>query len=320
MLIVQKYGGSSLTDREAMRRVAGIIAEDKAAGHSVAVVVSAMGDTTDDLKARADTVSQSPSDREMDALITTGEQQSASLLAMTLNNIGIDAISLTGAQCGIITDGSFGDGIIKLILPFRVEEAIYQGKVPVIAGFQGITAKGDICSLGRGGSDTTAVAIAAALETDKCRIYTDVDGIYTADPRIVPEARKLDRIDFRDMLALSAAGSQVLHPRSVELGMTHGVNIELLSSFTGAPGTTVCRVPEREQPDFSGITKSEHTRQVTLAGKGADAGALSRAVLILGREHIEVESGYITSGAVSVRVTQESLIPALRILHREFLA
>lgn len=320
VLIVQKFGGSSLAAPDGLRRAARIIDGALREGHSVAAVVSAMGDTTDDLKTMAREISSVPAPRELDALLTTGEQQSAALLTMTLGEMGIEAVSLTGFQCGIVTDSSYGSAEIELILPYRCEELLKAGKVPVITGFQGITPRGNITSLGRGGSDTTAVAMAAALSADRCQIYTDVDGIFTADPRLVPEARKLRRIDYRDMLALAAAGSQVLHPRSVELGMNHSVEIQLLSSFSPSEGSLVCHLPVSEQPDYAGITRDREKRLITLAGKAADAEALSRAVIALAEAKIAVEKGYVSPGAVSVRVEDRDLLPALKLLHGVFLA
>ena len=227
MLIVQKFGGSSIADGDRLRRAAGICMRQRLNGNEVVVVVSAMGDTTDLLADRARVLGGKPSPREMDALITTGEQQSAALLVMTMESLGIPAVSLAGWQAGIYTDCRYGDSDIRLIAPVRIREALSRGRVPVVTGFQGVCAAGDITSLGRGGSDTTAVALAAALESDCCEIYTDVDGIYTADPRLIPDAVKLDAIDYRDMLALAEAGSQVLHAKSVELAMANSVVIQI---------------------------------------------------------------------------------------------
>ena len=320
MLIVQKFGGSSIADGDRLRRAAGICMRQRQNGNEVVVVVSAMGDTTDLLADRARGVlGGKHSPREMDALITTGEQQSAALLVMTMESLGIPAVSLAGWQAGIYTDCRYGDSDIRLIAPVRIREALSRGRVPVVTGFQGVCAAGDITSLGRGGSDTTAVALAAALESDCCEIYTDVDGIYTADPRLIPDAVKLGAIDYRDMLALAEAGSQVLHAKSVELAMANSVVIHLLSSFTDAPGSQVRALRDGSRPDFAGITRSRASGEISLAGKAADAAALSRAVLLLAAEGIEVRSGSVGDGRISVLVEEAEQPRAMQLLHREMI-
>lgn len=319
MLIVQKFGGSSIADGDRLRRAAGICMRQRQNGNEVVVVVSAMGDTTDLLADRARVLGAKPSPREMDALITTGEQQSAALLVMTMESLGIPALSLAGWQAGIYTDCRYGDSDIRLIAPVRIREALSRGRVPVVTGFQGVCAAGDITSLGRGGSDTTAVALAAVLESDCCEIYTDVDGIYTADPRLIPDAVKLGAIDYRDMLALAEAGSQVLHAKSVELAMANSVVIHLLSSFTDAPGSQVRALRDGSRPDFAGITRSRASGEISLAGKAADAAALSRAVLLLAAEGIEVLSGSAGSGRISVLVEEAERPRAMQLLHREMI-
>ena len=319
MLIVQKFGGSSIADGDRLRRAAGICMRQRQNGNEVVVVVSAMGDTTDLLADRARELGTKPSPREMDALITTGEQQSAALLVMTMESLGMPAVSLAGWQAGIYTDCRYGDSDIRLIAPVRIREALSRGRVPVVTGFQGVCAAGDITSLGRGGSDTTAVALAAALESDCCEIYTDVDGIYTADPRLIPEAVKLDAIDYRDMLALAEAGSQVLHAKSVELAMANSVVIHLLSSFTDAPGSQVRALRDGSRPDFAGITRSRASGEISLAGKAADAAALSRTVLLLAAEGIEVLSGSVGDGRISVLVKEAEQPRAMQLLHREMI-
>ena len=319
MLIVQKFGGSSIADGDRLRRAAGICMRQRQNGNEVVVVVSAMGDTTDLLADRARELGAKPSPREMDALITTGEQQSAALLVMTMESLGIPAVSLAGWQAGIYTDCRYGDSDIRLIAPVRIREALSRGRVPVVTGFQGVCAAGDITSLGRGGSDTTAVALAAALESDCCEIYTDVDGIYTADPRLIPEAVKLDAIDYRDMLALAEAGSQVLHAKSVELAMANSVVIHLLSSFNDAPGSQVRALRDGSRADFAGITRSRTSGEISLAGKAADAAALSRAVLLLAAEGIEVLSGSVGDGRISVLVGEAEQPRAMQLLHREMI-
>ena len=319
MLIVQKFGGSSIADGDRLRRAAGICMRQRQNGNEVVVVVSAMGDTTDLLADRARELGAKPSPREMDALITTGEQQSAALLVMTMESLGIPAVSLAGWQAGIYTDCRYGDSDIRLIAPVRIREALSRGRVPVVTGFQGVCAAGDITSLGRGGSDTTAVALAAALESDCCEIYTDVDGIYTADPRLIPDAVKLDAIDYRDMLALAEAGSQVLHAKSVELAMANSVVIHLLSSFNDAPGSQVRALRDGSRADFAGITRSRTSGEISLAGKAADAAALSRAVLLLAAEGIEVLSGSVGDGRISVLVGEAEQPRAMQLMHREMI-
>ena len=295
MLIVQKFGGSSIADGDRLRRAAGICMRQRQNGNEVVVVVSAMGDTTDLLADRARVLGGKPSPREMDALITTGEQQSAALLVMTMESLGIPAVSLAGWQAGIYTDCRYGDSDIRLIAPVRIREALGRGRV------------------------TTAVALAAALESDCCEIYTDVDGIYTADPRLIPDAVKLSAIDYRDMLALAGAGSQVLHAKSVELAMANSVVIHLLSSFTDAPGSQVRALRDGSRPDFAGITRSRASGEISLAGKAADAAALSRAVLLLAAEGIEVLSGSVGDGRISVLVEEAEQPHAMQLLHREMI-
>jgi len=319
MLIVQKFGGSSLADSERLRHVARLCLERRQMEQELVVVVSAMGDTTDILNSKARELSGRPPLREMDALMTTGEQQCAALLVMSMEELGLKAVSLTGWQAGILTDCSYGGSDIKFIAPSRIEEELSLGRIPVVTGFQGLCPKGDITTLGRGGSDTTAVALAAALEADACEIYTDVDGIYTADPRIIPEARKLELIDFRDMLALARAGSQVLHPKSVELAMANNVELELLSSFSGRRGTRLRLLKNTQRPDFSGITGRAETGRISIGGKGADAAALSKAVMLLAEQGISVLAGDIAENCISLETERNAFLPAIKVLHREFL-
>ena len=237
-LIVQKYGGSSVADAQKIINVASRIGAVRRSGASVVVVVSAMGDTTDELIELAHTISPEPHAREMDLLLSTGELVSSTLLTMALREQGHEAISLSGPQAGIRTDTSFGRARISRIEPARVKRELDAGRVVVVAGFQGITPEDDVTTLGRGGSDTTAVAIAAALKADRCEIYTDVEGIYTADPRIVPDARKLDEVGYEEMLELASLGAK-MHPRSIELGGVYRVPIYVASSFDDAPGTLI---------------------------------------------------------------------------------
>ena len=237
-IIVQKYGGSSLADAEQIKAVARRIAKSKAQGNQLVAVVSAMGDTTDELLSLANEVSDRPDPREMDVLMSTGELVSCTLMAMALRTMGLRAISLSGAQAGIRTDTSHGKARIAGVDPARIMSELSDGNIVIVAGFQGITEDMDVTTLGRGGSDTTAVAIAAGLEAERCEVYTDVDGIYTADPRLVPEARKIDEIGFEEMLELASYGAK-MNPRSIEFGMVYDMPILVASSFSDAPGTLI---------------------------------------------------------------------------------
>ena len=319
MLIVQKFGGSSLAGTERLRRAAGIAAEARRRGHSVLVVVSAMGDTTDELLDMAHEISSQPPARELDALISTGEQQSAALMAITLESMGLAARSFTGWQAGIITDGSHAEARIEMIAAGELAAALEGGEIAVVSGFQGVSPEGGITTLGRGGSDTTAVALAAALDAERCEIYTDVDGIYTADPRIVSGARRLEEIDFRDMLLLAGAGSQVLHDRSVALALANDVEIRLLSSFEPGRGSRVRLLADAERPDYAGVTRSEARSEITLAGRAAGTATLSELVIALSKSGIPVLSGSSGEGWVTVRVAPAQMIPALELTHTAYL-
>ena len=315
MLIVQKYGGSSLKDPERLRHVARMCKERSASGAELVVVVSAMGSTTDVLTDRAHEMNTAPSARELDALVTTGEQQSAALLVMAMEETGLPAVSLTGWQAGILTDAGYGNSDIRLISPGRIRAELSRGRVPVVTGFQGVCAAGDVTSLGRGGSDTTAVALAAVLEADECEIYTDVDGIYTADPRLLPQARLLTVIDTRDMLALAKAGAKVLHAKSVELALAGNVTIRLLSSFHVCDGSEVRLLPDGARPRFTGLTGNGESGRVTLVGKGADASALSEAVLLLSAAGIRVRDSNFSESALSLYVSPEDQPAAMALVH-----
>lgn len=319
MLIVQKFGGSSLADIERLRRAAGICMDALRMEHRLVVVVSASGDSTDELLELARQISPRPSPRELDALMATGEQRSAALMSMQLESMGAKARSFTGWQAGLLTSAKSGAAKIELIAPERVSAALEQGCAAVVAGFQGISPAGDITTLGRGGSDTTAVALAAALKADRCEIYTDVDGIYTADPRLVTGARRLREVDFRDMLALAQNGSQVLHPESVRLAMANDVEISLLSSFESGAGSRVCFLPDGDRPPIAGVTRNHEDGTITVVGKAADAGTLSRLVLLLGRAGVPVLSGTVGAGQVSVRVAPAQLLPSLELIHAELM-
>lgn len=271
-LIVQKYGGSSVADATAIKRVAKRITETKRAGHDVVVVVSAMGDTTDELIDLANEISPLPPAREMDILLTAGERISMSLLAMAIANLGVEAQSFTGQQAGVITDEVHGKARILDVKASRIRHAIETGHVAIVAGFQGVNPDtNDVTTLGRGGSDTTAVALAAALDADVCEIYTDVDGVFSADPRIVPTARKLDRITYEEMLDMAASGAKVLMLRCVEYARRTGVPIHVRSSFSGREGTLVTDAPiegegQMEQPIISGVAHDRSEAKITVVG------------------------------------------------------
>lgn len=239
MLIVQKYGGTSLGDAEKIRKAARRAAELGTEGHRIVIVVSAQGDTTDLMIEKAAVLNKRRAAREMDAYLAAGEQMSAGLLTMAIGALGCGAVSLTGWQAGIHTDGIHGNARILEIDTGRIRKELEAGKIVVVSGFQGVDADGDITTLGRGGSDTTAVALAAYLQADRCQIFTDVDGIYDRDPRIFADAVRFRRISYEKMMALIENGAQVLHDRSVEFARTYGISVEVLSAFTGAPGTIV---------------------------------------------------------------------------------
>ncbi len=264
-VIVQKYGGTSVGDAERIRAVADRVATAREAGHDVVVVVSAMGDTTDDLLALANRITPQPEPRELDMLLTAGERIAMSLLAIAINARGCRAASYTGSQAGIITDTQHGRARIVEIRPKRIQESLEAGNVVIVAGFQGLSTNFDITTLGRGGSDTTAVALAAALGAEVCEIYTDVLGVFTADPRVVPGARKIDRISHEEMLELAAAGARVLQLRSVEYARRNDVSVHVRSAFVDEPGTWVVEEePNMEQAIVSGVALDQDEAKVTL--------------------------------------------------------
>jgi aspartate kinase len=269
-LIVQKFGGSSVADAQSIKRVATKIAKTKEAGYDVVVTVSAMGDTTDDLIDLAQQVSGQPHAREMDMLLTTGERISMALLAMAIRDLGFDARSFTGSQAGMMTDAQHGRARIVDVTPTRVRQALDEGAIAIVAGFQGFNHDSrDITTLGRGGSDTTAVALAAALEAEVCEIYTDVDGVFSADPRVVSKARKLDRVSYEEMLELAAAGAKVVNIRAVEFARRHGVTLHVRSSFTEESGTWVSAPGEGidvEEPIISGVAGDTSEAKITVVG------------------------------------------------------
>ncbi|MCL5058761.1 MAG: aspartate kinase [Actinobacteria bacterium] len=290
MLIVQKYGGSSVANAERIKRVAGRVAGVKSEGHDVVVVVSAMGDTTDELIDLVNSISDSPAEREMDMILSTGEQVSIGLLAMAVQNHGLGAISMTGPQAGIQTDRVHTKARIKDIQCDRIKEELASGKVVIVAGFQGINRYGDITTLGRGGSDTTAVALAAALNADVCEIYTDVDGVYTTDPRVVRDAKKLDFITYDEMLELAHLGAQVLHPRSVECAKMYNIKLHVRSSFNNNPGTIVKEAGNMEKKLV--VTGVAHDLQVAKFGlfDVPDRPGIAYTIFsALAEEHINVD-------------------------------
>jgi aspartate kinase len=283
---VQKYGGSSVADAEGIKRVAKRIVEAKKNGHQVVVVVSAMGDTTDELIDLAEQVSPMPAGREFDMLLTAGERISMALLAMAIKNLGHEAQSFTGSQAGVITDSVHNKARIIDVTPGRIRTALDEGNIAIVAGFQGVSAdKKDITTLGRGGSDTTAVALAAALDAEVCEIYTDVDGVFTADPRVVKKARKIDWISFEDMLELAASGSKVLLHRCVEYARRYNIPIHVRSSFSGLQGTWVSSQPigdkKVEQAIISGVAHDTSEAKITVVGvpdKPGEAAAIFRTI------------------------------------------
>jgi len=288
-LVVQKYGGSSVADADGIKRVAQRIVATRKAGHSVVVAVSAMGDTTDDLLDLASQVSPVPPGRELDMLLTAGERISMALLAMAIANLGLEARSFTGSQAGVITDSAHGRARIIDVTPGRIQTALDAGAIPIVAGFQGVSQDSkDITTLGRGGTDTTAVALAAALNADVCEIYTDVDGVFTADPRIVPTARRLPRIAYEDMLEMAACGSKVLMVRCVEYARRYGIPIHVRSSFSHREGTWVTAAERQEaeetpmeQAIISGVAHDTNEAKITVVGvpdKVGEAARIFRAV------------------------------------------
>ncbi len=293
-LIVQKYGGSSIADAEGIKRVAARIAASKRAGQQVVVVVSAMGDTTDELIALANQVSPIPNGRELDMLLTAGERISMALLAMAISNLGLEARSFTGSQAGIITTSTHGRARVIDVTPGRIQEAIKEGAIAIVAGFQGISQDTkDITTLGRGGSDTTAVALAVALEADVCEIYTDVDGVFSADPRIVPNARKLKSVTYDEMLELAASGTKVLHLRCVEYARRYELPIHVRSSFSNLAGTWVVKDQPKggvmEQAMISGIAHDKSEAKITIVGVPDRTGIAARIFQAIADADINID-------------------------------
>ena len=307
-LIVQKYGGTSMGSIERIKNVARRVAASKDAGNDVVVVVSAMSGETDKLIKLANGISSSPDDRELDMLVSTGERVSIALLAMALIDMGYKARSFTGRQVGIITDSAHTKARIEKITAERIKEALEEGTIPIVAGFQGIDEKSDVTTLGRGGSDTTAVALAAALKADMCDIYTDVDGVYTSDPNIVPNARKLNKISYEEMLEMASLGAKVLHSRSVEFAAKYNVPLRVLSSFTNNSGTLVTKEDkDMEQEAVSGVTYDKNASKISLIGvpdkpgiAGRIFGTISDANIIVDMIIQNISQGELTDISFTV--------------------
>jgi aspartate kinase len=290
-LIVQKYGGTSVADAERIRNVARRVARRRLQGDDLVVVVSAMGDTTDELIALANQITDAPSERELDVLLSTGEIVSSTLLAMALRQLGVEAMSFSGAQAGIYTDSVYGKARILKIDPHRIEDALKRGQVAIVAGFQGITPETDVATLGRGGSDTTAVALAAALQASQCEIYTDVEGVFTCDPRVEPRARKLRDIGYEEMLELASQGARVMHARAVELGAIYHVPILVASSFADAPGTLIHEGQTVEPTNkVRGISHELGIAKVTVRGVTDQPGIAAALFEPLAAAHVVVDT------------------------------
>lgn len=324
-LIVQKFGGTSVADTDRLRNVAKIITDTYKAGNQVVAVLSAQGDTTDGLIAMAGKVNPNASNREMDMLLSTGEQISVSLCAMAIEALGCPVISLTGWQAGMFTNTVSRNARIKRVDTERIEAELNQRKIVIVTGFQGINRNQDITTLGRGGSDTSAVALAAALDAELCQIYTDVDGVYTADPRTVKGARKLDEVTYNEMLELATLGAQVLHNRSVEMAKKYNVRLEVLSSFTGHPGTKVKGVVKRMEKSYiSSVAKDKNISRIALIGVPNEIGTSFKVFSLLAQNHINVDIilqgiGHEEGKDICFTVAESDLLRAAGLLedHRD---
>lgn len=322
-IVVQKFGGSSVANPERIMRVARRVVDTKAAGKQVVVIVSAMGDSTDDLISLAKQITDKPKGREMDMLLATGEQVSIALLAMAIDKLGHSVLSLTGPQVGILTEHVHGKAKILDVKPERLRQELDAGNIVIVAGFQGATETGEITTLGRGGSDTTAVAIAAALEADVCEIFTDVDGVYTTDPRVVPKARKLNIITHDEMLELASLGAQVLHPRSVELGKEYKVQIHVRSSFNHNPGTLVQEADARMEKELmvSGVAYDLNVAKIGLFDVPDKPGVAHLLFKALADERVNVDM-IIQSAMrnekndIAFTVVQDDLETAVKVVGR----
>ncbi|MFE1076974.1 aspartate kinase [Nocardiopsis alba] len=310
-LIVQKYGGSSVADAEAIKRVAQRIVAQKKAGHDVVVVVSAMGDTTDELLDLAEKVSPMPPARELDMLVTAGERMSMALVAMAIENLGYEARSFTGSQAGVITTSLHGNAKIIDVTPGRIQEAISEGSICIVAGFQGVSQDTkDITSLGRGGSDTTAVALAGALNADACEIYSDVDGVFTADPRVVPTARRIPQVSYEEMLEMAASGTKILHLRCVEYARQYNIPLHVRSSFSQKTGTWIVSEVEEsegmEQPIISGVSHDRSEAKITIVGVPDKVGEAATIFKALADAEINIDMIVQNVSAVSTSRTDIS--------------
>ena len=289
-LIVQKFGGSSVADADKIRNVARIITDTYQKGNRVVAVLSAQGDTTDELIDKAAELNPAASKRELDMLLSTGEQISCALCAMAIEGMGFPVVSLTGWQAGFRTNSGYGNARIKRVQGERIRAELDKRRIVIVTGFQGLNKYDDITTLGRGGSDTSAVAIAAALNADLCQIYTDVDGVYTADPRLVTNAHKLDEITYDEMLELATLGAQVLHNRSVEMAKRYGVNLEVLSSFQNKPGTKVkVVVKTMEKSHISGVAKDKNVARLALVGLEDTPGIAFKIFSLLAKNNVNVD-------------------------------
>jgi aspartate kinase len=319
-LIVQKYGGSSVADAEKMKNVARRAIASREKGNQVVVVVSAMGDTTDDLIDLAHQIAGQPDEREMDLLLSTGEIVSSTLLAMAIKSFGQKAISLSGGQAGIQTDGVHSQARIRAISPRRVKSELESGNIVVVAGFQGVTEAMEVTTLGRGGSDTTAVALAVSLKADMCHIYTDVEGVFTADPRIVPEARKISEIDYEEMVEMATYGAKVMHPRAVETGQIHNMPILVACSFNEKPGTVIRGgIPMEVRNKARGIAHDLNVAKVTVLAVPDRPGIAAAVFEPLAAANVSVDTIVQNSGAGGVTdltftVTRNDLSKAMKVV------
>jgi len=321
-LIVQKFGGSSVRDAQRIMNVAGIIADTYRAGNKVMVVLSAQGDTTDDLIEKAREINPRASKREMDMLLSTGEQISIALCAMALEGMGLPVVSLTAWQVGIHTTSTYSDARIKKIDSERIQRELDKNKIVLVAGFQGINHYDDVTTLGRGGSDTSAVALAAAFGADLCQIYTDVDGVYTTDPRVAPGAKKLEAITYDEMLELASQGAQVLHNRSVELAKKYHVNMEVVSSLERKPGTKVKEVVKMEKTNIAGVAKDTSIARIAVVGLEHNPGVAFRVFSVLGKANINVDAiiqsiGRGESKDISFTLPRADVEEAMRVLEAQ---
>ena len=319
-LIVQKFGGSSVADAQKVENVARRVTDTYKEGNSVVVVVSAQGDTTDDFLDKAAEINTAPSKREMDVLLSAGEQISMALLAMAIEKLGYPVTSLTGWQAGIKTTSNYSDARIRTIDTERLERELDMKRIVIVAGFQGINKYDDITTLGRGGSDTTAVALAAALHADKCEIYTDVDGVYTADPRIVPDAKKLKDVSYDEMLELASLGANVLHNRSVELALKYNVKLEVKSSFQRVDGTVVKEVKNVEKMMVRGVTRDNDVARISIVGIDNTPGKAFRVFSLLAKANVNVDVilqsiGRNDTKDISFTVTEKQLDDAVAVIN-----